>query len=163
MSDSETVNETTPSEISPSKITPEIGPSKITPEVVVDDKIMFLIRVDGEPMAFADTEREAELIIDSIGASEQRRLEDEWTEVYRSDTANNKEVTISIRKLGRMYNGSIAQATKIDFIKLSHAVLIKNRHELTDSVTDEVEEESSSDEEDSEGEEDNEEGEYHVE
>ena len=103
---------------------------KITPEVRMDAKILFLIRMDGEEMAFADSSKDALLIVDSLAAAEQKRLEGDWTKVFRQDLNDGQKVIISTQALGYSYNGGINKAVTIDFISVGHAFLIKGRHEL---------------------------------
>ena len=103
---------------------------KITPEVRMDSKVLFLIRMDGEEMAFADSSKEALLIVDSIAAAEQKRLEDEWTKVFREDLNEGHKVVISTQTLGYAVNGGIYKAVTIDLIPVGHAFLVKGRHEL---------------------------------
>jgi hypothetical protein len=103
---------------------------KITPEVRMDSKVLFLIRVDGEEMAFSDSSREALLIVDSTAAAEQKRLECEWVKVFREDINNGQKVIISTQTLGYLTNGCINKAAVIDFIPVGHAYLVKGRHEL---------------------------------
>jgi hypothetical protein len=103
---------------------------KITPEVRMDSKVLFLIRVDGEEMAFSDSSREALLIVDSTAAAEQKRLEKEWVKVFREDLNGGQKVIISTQTLGYVTNGGIINAATIDFIPVGHAYLVKGRHEL---------------------------------
>lgn len=102
---------------------------KITPEVRSDDRIMFLIRVNKEELAFVDTEREAILVIDSLAASETVRMTDDWTKVYREDLRGGREVVLSTQSLGRVINGSIVHAETIDCIPVGHVFLVRGRHE----------------------------------
>ena len=103
---------------------------KITPEVRMDNKYQYLIRIDEEEMAFADSPKEALLIVDSVAAAEQKRLEDEWTKVFRQDLDEGRKVVISTQSLGYIANGSIYKAVTIDFVTVGHAFLVKGRHEL---------------------------------
>ena len=103
---------------------------KITPEVRMDSKYQYLIRIDGEEMAFADSSKEALLIVDSVAAAEQKRLETEWTKVFRQDLDDGRKVVISTQALGYVANGSITKAVTIDFVTVGHAFLVKGRHEL---------------------------------
>jgi hypothetical protein len=116
---------------------------KITPEVRMDSKILFLIRVDGEEMAFSDSSREALLIVDSTAAAEQKRLECEWVKVFREDLNGGQKVVISTQTLGYITNGGINNAATIDFIPVGHAYLIKGRHELHQIEEEEVEDSQS--------------------
>jgi len=120
--------------------------TKITPEVRMDSKVLFLIRMDGEEMAFSDSSKEALLIVDSIAAAEQKRLEDEWTKVFRQDLNEGQKVIISTQSLGYVANGGIYKAVAIDFIPVGHSYLVKGRHELPQEET---EEDSSKDSESS--------------
>jgi hypothetical protein len=104
----------------------------ITPEVSMDDKILFLIRQNGEELAFTNTSNEAILIVDSIAASEQKRLSNEWTKVYRQDLDENRKVIISTQALGYITNGAITKCSVIDFIPVGRATPVKNRYELTE-------------------------------
>ena len=103
---------------------------KITPEVRMDDKVLYLIRVDGEEMAFTNSSKEALLIVDSLAAAEQKRLGNEWTKVFRQDLNEGQKVVISTQSLGYAINGGIYKAVTIDFIPVGHSYLVKGRHEL---------------------------------
>ena len=112
---------------------------KITPEVRMDSKTLYLIRMDGEEMAFSDSSKEAHLIVDSVAAAEQIRLKDEWTKVYRQDLNGGQKVVISTQALGYAVNGGIYKAATIDYIPVGHAFLIKGRHELPQEEEEEEE------------------------
>lgn len=102
----------------------------ITPEISIDSTTFYLIRIDKEEMCFVNTEKEAKLAVDSIGASEVKRMEKEGVKIYREDLNDGKKVVISSQTLGTIYNGSIIQEEEIDYVPVSHAVLTKGRHEL---------------------------------
>ena len=105
---------------------------KITPEVRSDDCIQYLIRVDGEELAFVENEKDAILVVDSLAAEETRRLTGEWTKVYREDLQGGRKVVLSTQYLGRIVNGSITPFETIDMIPVGHVVLIRGRHERSD-------------------------------
>lgn len=107
---------------------------KITSEVRMDDRILYLVRVDKEEMAFVDTEREAQLVVDSIAAAESKRLENDWVQVFRQDLDGGRKVIISTQALGIILNGSITKVCTIDFIPVGRVVLTKGRLTLTDSM-----------------------------
>ncbi len=106
----------------------------ITPEVTVDDKILYLIRMDKEEMIFVNTEHEAQLVIDSIAAAESKRLKDKWTKVFRQDLEIEQKIVLSTQALGVMMNGAITKVCTIDYIPVGHAILTKGRLALTASM-----------------------------
>ena len=113
------------------KKTPESsGFVKITPEVNMDSRILYLIRINKEEMAFVNSEEEAKLVVDSIAAEEIRRLENDTTEVYRKDSKDGRNVRISKKDLGALYNSSVYFVMEIDYLPVGHAILTKGRHEL---------------------------------
>ena len=119
---------------------------KVTPEVRLDSTVLYLIRVNGEEMAFAESADEANLIVDSTAAFEQRRLENDWTTVFRQDLDEGRKVVISTQSLGYAMNGSIYKVSTIDYVSVSHAYLVRGRHELPNKKN-KIFEESSEDEE----------------
>jgi len=106
----------------------------ITPEVSMDRKILYLVRIDKEEMAFVESEREAQLVVDSIAAAESKRLESKWVKVFRQDLEDGQKVVLSTQSLGYAINGSINKACTIDYIPVGHAVLVKGRLALTASM-----------------------------
>lgn len=107
--------------------------TKVTPEVQVGGQYLYLVRVDKEEMAFVESKEEAILVVDSLAASEQNRLKDDWTEVFRQDTKEGREVVISTKALGYLVNGSLTKAVTIDCIPVCRASLIKNRHVISEA------------------------------
>lgn len=106
----------------------------ITPEVASDSKILYLIRIDGEETAFVDTEEEAILVVDSLAADEQKKLESDNVKVYREDLNKGKKVVLSTQEMGLFFNGSIQVAQVIDFVAVCHAILIKNRLDVSSKI-----------------------------
>ena len=102
---------------------------KLTPEVSVSDKALYLIRIDGEELAFVNSVEEAKLVIDSIAAAEVKRLDDEWVKVFRRDQTDGKKVTLATQALGRVVNGAVRTAMRIDCIVVPCAKLLRGRHE----------------------------------
>lgn len=102
----------------------------ITPEVSMDSQISYLIRIDGQEMAFAKTEEEARLIIDSIANAETKRMTDEVTEIFRNDSKDENRVVLSRKDLGVLYNSSVYKVMEVDYIPVGHALLTRSRHEL---------------------------------
>ena len=107
---------------------------KITPEVDMDSRILYLIRINKEEVAFVNSEQEAKLVIDSVAAETVRKLEDKDTEIYRKDSNDGENVVISQKDLGTLYNSSIYPVMEIDFLPVGHAVLTKGRHELPTAI-----------------------------
>ena len=103
---------------------------ELTPEVTMESKTLYLVRVDGEELAFVDSEDEAKLVVDSVAASEQKRLENDWTKVFRQDLDEGCSVAILTQSLGFFVNGGIVRAVYIDYTSVGHAILTKGRHEL---------------------------------
>jgi len=103
---------------------------KITPEVNMDSRILYLVRINKEEMAFVNSEEEAKLVVDSIAAEEIRRLENDTTEVYRKDSKDGRNVRISKKDIGTLYNSSVYFVMEIDCLPVGHAILTKGRHEL---------------------------------
>ncbi len=110
------------------------GFTTITPEVNMDSRILYLIRINKEEMAFVNSEEEAKLVIDSIAAKMVEELETKSTEVYRKDSKDANKVVISKKDLGTLYNSSVYPVMEIDFLPVGHAVLTKGRHELPTAV-----------------------------
>lgn len=105
---------------------------KITPEVEMTENKIYLVRINEydeegkQEAAFVDSLENVKLVIDSIAASEEKRLRVNNTEVFRQDLDNGKRVVISTR--GK-WLGGMHPKTEIDFIEVGEAVLIRGRHE----------------------------------
>ena len=104
------------------------GLNKITPEVSTTSTFNYLVRIDGEVMFYFTVEDEAKSAVDSIAAAEVSRLESKWTAAYRNDAEKN--VTISTRALGRVFNGSVVTEMVIDYIVVCLAVITDIRKPL---------------------------------
>lgn len=101
----------------------------LTPEVNVINLFRYLIRVDTEGITFVDSEAEAKLVVDSLAASEVKRLEDDWTRAFRRDQPDGKKVTVSTQAIGRVVDGSVIVASTIDYVVIPRARVLKGRHE----------------------------------
>jgi hypothetical protein len=116
------------------KVPESSGFVKITPEVNMDSRVLYLIRINKEEVAFVNSEEEAKLVVDSVAAGMIGELENKSTEVYRKDAADGAKVVISKKDLGTLYNSSVYSVMEIDFLPVGHAVLTKGRHELPTAV-----------------------------
>ncbi len=99
---------------------------KLTPEGYMDSKILFLIRINGEELAYVDTEKDAKSMIDSIATVEQKSLENEWVKVFRQDVNDGRKTIISTQSIGRLVNGNVTASVTIDYIPVGHAYIVKN-------------------------------------
>lgn len=106
----------------------------ITPEIKMDTVLSYLIRSNGTELFNVDTEHEAKLAIDSIAATETKRLTNEWVKVFKEELNDGKKIILSTQSLGRVFNGVMTQESVIDYIPIGHAVLVKGRHELLDKI-----------------------------
>ena len=106
----------------------------LTPEVKLDTDTLYLIRINGEELAFADTEHEAKLVVDSFGDFEQKRLTNVSTEVFRKDLDEGTKVVLTKRSLGYLYNGSMENAVVVDFVPVRRSIVTRGRHELDNST-----------------------------
>lgn len=88
----------------------------ITPNVFTTSSIKYLIRIDKEEFAFADDEKTALLIINSLAISEVKRLSGPGVKVFRQDLQDGKEVKICTQSLGLLVNGRVIRSTIIDVI-----------------------------------------------
>lgn len=105
--------------------------TKITSEVELDDKILFLVRIDGKEACFVDDESQAKLAVDSFAAFEQRRLSTSDFKVFRRDLENGRISTISTQSIGYIMNGPITKFVTIDYIPVGHALIINGRLEYS--------------------------------
>jgi len=94
---------------------------KLTNDIVLQDKKVFVIRIDKEAAFFIKNEEDAKTIMDSISEHEKRRLEDEWTKVYKK--TEGEKIILSTQKLGRVYNGYIIPVMTIDYIPICEGTL----------------------------------------
>ncbi len=118
----------TTSELTPVKTLVKID--QITPEIKLSNSSIFLIRINREETTFVYSEDEAKLVIDSMAAHEQQRLEDDiWTKVYRRDVNDGKKAIISTQKLGYLSDGNVVDVVILDFVQVTGCTLIKGRHE----------------------------------
>lgn len=97
---------------------------KITPEVFKTSETKFLVRQNGKVLHFADEEKAAISIINSIAKEEVKKLETSSTKVF-SRNIGDKEVAIYTQSIGILMNGSIVKAHIFDIIPVSRAIFEK--------------------------------------
>ena len=104
----------------------------ITPEVQTDGTFMYLVRVNGEEMAFIEgDETKAILAVDSVAAYEQRRIGGDMIKTYREDLNGGVKVVISKQELGRIMNGGIYVDTVVDMVRIPRVNLSRGRLSIT--------------------------------
>jgi len=105
----------------------------ITPEVMMNDDILYLIKVDGEEHSFTKSKEEAKLIIDSLAQSYIKEYKKEYSDrkIYREEEED------CIRVLTQSSNVFYTNAPKvrviINFIPVGFSFLTRNRFELIKS------------------------------
>lgn len=104
---------------------------KLTPEVILTKKILYLIKINGEEKIIVNEEDEAKLVMDSIADKEVKRLENEWTKVFRRDQPDGLKISIATQNLGIAFNGFVCTNTRIECTKVPCAQLLKGRLERT--------------------------------
>lgn len=92
------------------------GSIKITSDVFTVSVIKYLIRIDKEEFAFADDEKSALAIINSLANAEVKKLANPAVKVFRRDLHDGKEVQICTQTLGVVMNGRVSRNTVIDVI-----------------------------------------------
>lgn len=97
--------------------TPAItGCVKITSDVYTASIIKYLIRIDKEEFAFADDEKSALAIINSLANDEVKKLTNDSVRVFRRDLQDGKEVQVCTQAIGILMNGRVTKHTIIDVI-----------------------------------------------
>ena len=93
---------------------------KITPEVHMTETKYYLVRIDGEEAAFVHTLEDVRLVIDSLAASEVKRLESTgYTSVYRQDIDSGNKIIVSTK--GEWFGG-IHPKVQIDFVPVGDKI-----------------------------------------
>jgi hypothetical protein len=89
---------------------------QITSNVFTTSDIKYLIRIDNEEFAFANDEKTALSIINSLAISEVKKLSGPNVKVFRQDLQNGKEIKICTQSLGVLMNGRVVRNILIDVI-----------------------------------------------
>lgn len=92
------------------------GCVKITSDVYTASIIKYLIRIDKEEFAFADDEKSALAIINSLANDEVKKLTNDSVRVFRRDLQDGKEVQVCTQAIGILMNGRVIKHTIIDVI-----------------------------------------------
>lgn len=110
-----------PTDMSETKVVAEdILP--IAPNVFSTSEAKYLIRIDKEEFAYADDEKSALSIINSLAIAEIKKLANTTTKVFRQDLHDGKEVRICTQALGYLVNGRITKNTVIDLVCIPKVV-----------------------------------------
>jgi hypothetical protein len=100
------------------------GCIKITPDVFTASIIKYLVRIDKQEFAFADDEKTALAIINSLANAEVKKLANPGVKVFRRDLNDGKEVQICTQSLGVLMNGRVSRNTVIDLIPVPKVFII---------------------------------------
>ena len=100
------------------------GCIKITPDVFTASIIKYLVRIDKQEFAFADDEKTAMAIINSLANSEVKKLTSPSVKVFRRDLNDGKEVHICTQALGVLVNGRVSKNMIIDLIAVPKVFII---------------------------------------
>lgn len=106
--------------------------SKLTPEVYITSETRYLIKLNGDELAFSTSEKEAQIILDSIASYEEKRLQTKHNEIYRRDLSSSK-VTLSEKKKGFIFDGELKEVMTIEYTPVKYVFPTKSRFELYNS------------------------------
>jgi len=106
--------------------------TKLTPEVYITQETRYLIKLNGDEMAFSNSEKEAQIVLDSIASYEEKRLQTKYNEIYRRDHSESK-VTLSERKKGIFFDGDLQEVMVIEYTPVKYVFPTKSRFELYNS------------------------------
>ena len=93
----------------------------LTPEVFLSFTYNYLIRVDGEIVGYADDEKNAMMILNSMVSDKIKKYEKPSIMVSRKDLKEGKEVQIYSQSLGKLWNGTARKISTIDFVPVAKA------------------------------------------
>lgn len=96
----------------------------ITSDVFSTPEVKYLIRIDKEEFSFADDEKSALAIINSLAIAEIKKLANPNTKVFRQDLHDGKEVRICTQALGYVVNGRITKNMVIDVVCVPRAIFV---------------------------------------
>lgn len=112
-------------ELTSEQVSPSSGNIKITNTVFTTSTIKYLIKIDGDTFAFADTEQDAKLIVASVAENEVKNYEKEpSTKVLREVLRDGMKVHVCTQKVGALYNGSIQKRTILEITPVPMSIYV---------------------------------------
>lgn len=90
----------------------------VTADVYTTNEYLFLVRVDAKEFAFANDEKCAIAIINSLANAEVKKLTAPGVRVSRTDVNDGKEARVYTQSLGLIANGRVCRHSTIDFISV---------------------------------------------
>lgn len=106
--------------------------TKLTPEVYITQETKYLIKLNGDELAFSNSEKEAQIILDSIASYEEKRLQNKHNEIYRRDYSESK-ITLSEKRKGYLFDSDLHEVMLIEYTPVKYVFPTKSRFELYNS------------------------------
>jgi hypothetical protein len=106
-------------------ILPKVSMNKITTEVYMTPEVSFLIRIDADFFGFADTEKDAIAIVNSLAIHEVKRFEKPGMKVFRRDIDEGREVQIYTQSVGLLYNSKPSKEMIIKIFKVPKSIFVR--------------------------------------
>jgi hypothetical protein len=100
---------------------------KVTNELMLNERIVYLLRINKEEMMIVLTEPDAKLAIDSLAVSEENRLKKVYPNrrVFREE--DERCIKVFTQTRGAIYDGSPNMKSEIDYIPIGCGVVVGNR------------------------------------
>ena len=109
------------------------GAVSVTSEVFTVSDIKYVVRVNGEPCVFFDTELDAISSIRSIAINESQRYEGPKTKVFLRH--GNNEIDICTQTPGYLFAGQVKVEVKIDITPVARAIFVQRPSEIIEDTT----------------------------
>lgn len=88
----------------------------VTMDVFTTEEFLYLIREDKREFAFANDEKTAMAIINSLANAEVKKISNPTIKVFREDLKDGKEIKVRTQTLGILVNGRVCRHVTYDII-----------------------------------------------